>query len=248
MGVTDVEKFRFGIFEIDLRVGELRRQGTKIRLQDLPFRLLVSLVERSGELVTREELRSAIWPTGTFVDFERGLGTALNKVREALRDSAANPRFIETVPRRGYRFLAPVERITPLREDGIADTRQAPRPPAVLQPKAPLRVGWTGVLAAGVTILIATVAFGWAVFRHASRSGHSRVAIRSLAVLPLDNLSGDPAEDYFADGVTEELTTELALVRPPYPRSGARAKVSERRSKMRRRPALPEQGFRGYSS
>ena len=104
------EIVRFGPFEADLRAGELRKRGFKLRLQELPFRLLVSLLERPGEVVTREELQAKLWPGGTFVDFEQGLGTALNKVREALGDSAATPRFIETIPRRGYRFIAEVQK------------------------------------------------------------------------------------------------------------------------------------------
>jgi DNA-binding winged helix-turn-helix (wHTH) protein/tetratricopeptide (TPR) repeat protein len=101
---------RFGPFEANLTTGELRKHGIKLKLQELPFRLLVSVLERPGEVVTREELQAKLWPEGTFVDFERGLGTALNKVREALGDSAASPHFIETIPRRGYRFIGEVER------------------------------------------------------------------------------------------------------------------------------------------
>ena len=103
--------YRFGSFEADSKTGELRKHGIKLKLQELPFRLLVSLLERPGAVVTREELQAKLWPDGTFVDFERGLGTALNKVRETLCDSAAAPRFIETIPRRGYRFIAEVERV-----------------------------------------------------------------------------------------------------------------------------------------
>lgn len=101
---------RFGPFEANLTAGELRKHGIKLKLQELPFRLLVSLLERPGDVLTREELQTKLWPEGTFVDFERGLGTALNKVRDALGDSAASPRFIETIPRRGYRFIGEVER------------------------------------------------------------------------------------------------------------------------------------------
>ena len=111
---TAKQLIRFGPFEADLRGGELRKHGIKVKLQDLPFRLLVCLLERAGEVVTREELQAKLWPSGTFVDFERGLRTALNKLREALCDSAAEPRFIETIPRRGYRFLAEVEKSEPL--------------------------------------------------------------------------------------------------------------------------------------
>ena len=101
---------RFGLFEADLKAGELRKRGRKLKLQELPFRLLATLLERPGDVVTREELQAKLWPGGTFVDFERGIGTALNKVREALGDSATAPSFIETIPRRGYRFLAEVQK------------------------------------------------------------------------------------------------------------------------------------------
>ena len=100
---------RFGIFEVDLQAGELRRQGSKIKLQEQPFQVLAMLLERPEEVVTREELQKKLWPADTFVDFERGLNRAINKLREALGDDADSPRFIETLPRRGYRFVAPVE-------------------------------------------------------------------------------------------------------------------------------------------
>jgi DNA-binding winged helix-turn-helix (wHTH) protein len=99
---------RFGAFELDLHSGELRRNGMKVRLADQPRQILQLLLERPGELVTREQLRERLWMEGTFVDFETGLNSAVRKLREALDDSAANPRFIERVPRRGYRFIAPV--------------------------------------------------------------------------------------------------------------------------------------------
>src|SRR5689334_275350 len=99
---------RFGVFEVDLRAGELRKQGVRIKVQEQPFQVLTILLQRPGELVTREELRSQNWPADTFVDFDNSLNTAINKLREALGDSADNPRFIETLPRRGYRFIAPV--------------------------------------------------------------------------------------------------------------------------------------------
>ncbi len=99
---------RFATFQVDLRSGELRKQGVKIKLQEQPFRVLTVLLQSPGEVVTREELRNQNWPPDTFVDFENSLNTAINKLRDALGDSADNPRFIETLPRRGYRFIAPV--------------------------------------------------------------------------------------------------------------------------------------------
>src|SRR6202046_821872 len=102
-------RLRFGVFELDLRSGELRKHGLRVRLQEQPFRLLEMLLERPGEVVTREELQKRLWPADTFVDFDHGLNKAINKIREALSDSAESPRFVETVARRGYRFLAEVK-------------------------------------------------------------------------------------------------------------------------------------------
>ncbi len=102
---------RFGVFEVDLAAGELRKGGVRIRLQEQPFQVLALLLERPGEVVTREDLRQKLWPADTFVDFDHSLNTAINKVREALGDSASSPRYVETLARRGYRFVAPVERL-----------------------------------------------------------------------------------------------------------------------------------------
>ncbi len=107
--LSDARRMRFGIYEADIRAGELSRDGVKVKLQEQPFQVLLVLLERPGEVVTREDLRQRIWPADTFVDFDHSLNTAINKLREALRDSAANPRFIETKARRGYRFIAPVQ-------------------------------------------------------------------------------------------------------------------------------------------
>ena len=103
------KRITFGLFEVDLQSGELRKNGFKVRLRGQPFDILAMLLERPGEVVTREELQQRLWPDGTFVDFDHSLNTAVNKIREALDDSADNPRFVETIPRRGYRFIAPVQ-------------------------------------------------------------------------------------------------------------------------------------------
>ncbi len=140
----------FSTFELDVRAGELRKQGVKIRLQEQPLRILEMLLAHPGQLVTREELRSRLWPFESFVDFDHGLNKAINKLREALGDSAESPRFVETLPRRGYRLIA--------------------------------------------------------------TSGRSSGRVESLAVLPLEDLSHDPAQEYFADGLTEALITSLAHI------------------------------------
>jgi TolB-like protein len=139
---------RFGVFEADIEAGELRRSGVKVRLQEQPFQVLAALLERPGQVITRAELQKKIWIADTFVNFDCGLNKAVNRLRHALGDSADTPKFIETLPRRGYRFAAPVEQ-----------------------------------------------------------------GISSLAVLPLDNLSGDPKQEYWADGMTDELITHLAKIR-----------------------------------
>src|SRR5438270_9141882 len=106
---SPAEKVRFDVFEVDLRAGELLKEGRKIKLQEQPFRVLFLLLQRRGEVVTRDELRQELWPADTFVDFDHGLNSAVARLREALRDSAEKPRFIETVAKRGYRFAAPIQ-------------------------------------------------------------------------------------------------------------------------------------------
>src|SRR5215470_9018879 len=113
--VPSVQVVRFGTYELDVRLGELRKNGIRVKLGGQPFQILVILLERPGDLVTREQLQQRLWPSDTFVDFDRGLNAAINRVREALGDSAENPRFVETLPRRGYRFIAPLVDSRPAR-------------------------------------------------------------------------------------------------------------------------------------
>src|SRR5690349_18820765 len=119
---------RFGVFEVDVRSGELRKQGVRIKLQEQPFHVLTVLLQRPGEVVTREELRSQNWPPDTFVDFDNSLNTAINKLREALGDSADSPRFVETLPRRGYRFIAQVTAVDGTTKGTASDVSAAARP------------------------------------------------------------------------------------------------------------------------
>lgn len=151
-------QIRFGVFDLDPQSGELFRHGSRIRLQNQHFQILMALVERPGELVTREEFRKRLWPDDTFVDFDRGLNKAINGLRATLRDTAIKPRFIETLSQRGYRFIAQV---------------QAAELDSLLPQQAP---------------------------------------IGSLAVLPLDNHSGDPTQEYFSDGMTEELISAISKI------------------------------------
>jgi len=199
--VSTSRRLQFGPFEVDLHSGELRKNGRRVRLQAQPFQLLVMLLERPGELVTREEICQKLWSGDTFVDFDRSLGTAINKIREVLNDSAAEPRFVETLPRRGYRFIAsvtavaePPQKVSPLpsleTEAGEEDHRKP----------SSRRVIWAG--ASVVLLLSALVA--WYVLRP-----HP---VRSIAVLPLASLSADPNQQFFTYGVTDELITNLAQI------------------------------------
>jgi len=193
---------RVGSFELDLQAGELHTKGFKVRLQDQPLEVLAMLVDHAGEVVTREELRLKLWPADTFVDFEHGLNRAINKLREALGDDAAKPRYIETLPRRGYRLIAQVE-------SGAGLVPPQPRPQGV-----PVRSWWVAALCAGVVVSLLAILFALDVggFRVRLLRRVKPVRIESLAVLPLANLSGDPGQDYLADGMTEELITALAKI------------------------------------
>jgi TolB-like protein/DNA-binding winged helix-turn-helix (wHTH) protein/Tfp pilus assembly protein PilF len=203
--VTTPRVVRFGVFELDRRSGELRKDGVRVRLQEQPLRVLDALLAEPGEPVTREALRQRLWPDDTFVDFDNGLNRAINRLRAALGDAADNPRFIETLERRGYRFIAPV---------AAPDTPAATGPASVPETTSGRepdgrRTAWLGGVVAAIAVSVALlIAFGPELRRRANPEG--RVAIRSLAVLPLANLTGDPAQEYFSDGMTDALITNLA--------------------------------------
>lgn len=237
--------FRFAAFEVDIRAGELRKHGLRIKLQDQPFQVLVMLLARRGDVVTREELRQRLWSSDTFVDFDHSLNTAINKLREALADSAENPRYIETLPRRGYRFLAPVEevartavvpvtgeqpseapgvvpspsrrwRVVPVTDEQtpkIPEKKETPLAPAPPVPSpAPRRrwpVGVMGVVVAALVLVVVLTNLDRIRRWLGSSNPHK---IESIAVLPLENLSGDPEQEYFADGMTDALITDLAQI------------------------------------
>lgn len=215
-GKNPPRRLRFGVFEVDLRAHELTKRGLRLRLQDQPFQVLAILLEKPGELVTREELRSKLWGQ-TVVDFDHGLNKAINKIRDALGDSAENPRFVETVARRGYRFLADVATIesTPEKQsEGAPDGLVRPMDPDLVDvtdlgasSKRPSRPFARIRLAVGSALVLAA-ALSWLLYSQNDASPK----IRSLAVLPLENLSGDASQDYFADGMTDELIADLGQV------------------------------------
>jgi TolB-like protein/DNA-binding winged helix-turn-helix (wHTH) protein/Tfp pilus assembly protein PilF len=214
---------RFGTYEVCLHSGEVRKAGLRIRVQRQPLKLLEILLEHPGEVVTREQLRSRVWPNESFRDFDQALNIAIGKLRSALGDSTENPRFIETLPKRGYRFIADVSILDPdarpkrpesSARDLPGSQENKTEPGHTLQGAGlavtPKRRLW---LTRRVTVALALVLsllifFAW-LFRS---SGRTPAGIRSLAVLPLESLSGDASQNYFADGMTDELITDLAQI------------------------------------
>src|SRR5216684_1573528 len=223
---------RCGVFEIDLKAFELRKHGLHLKLPEQPLQALAMLLEKSGNLVTREELRNRLWPGDTFVDFDHGLNNAVMRLREVLGDSSEHPRFIETLPRRGYRFIAPIEEIHP---QGVSGRSSDQVEGQTIAPVAPVEATGTSVPNAkqsmlwanyknwltlprigllSLLVLALAVGSGLAVhFVRGMEAGRVNSAhTMSLVVLPLENLSGDKEQDYFADGMTDDLTANLAKI------------------------------------
>ncbi len=225
-----MQVFRFGPFEVQKCAREVYKYGTKIKLHGQPYLILEVLLDHAGEVVSREDLRRKLWSADTFVDFEHSLNTSIKKLRQALCDSFADPRYIETLPRVGYRFIAPVETaFEPSPRQTVASEGKAVAPPVaglepndrISKPKSSQRRYARLALAAAI---FTGAVFAWT----ATGTGDKLLALvgsrsnaplasasgvappRSLVVLPLQNLSGDPAQDYFADGMTDELTNDLA--------------------------------------
>ncbi len=209
-----VPAMRFGVYEADLHAGELRKNGRKIRIQEQPFRILAALLERPGELVTRDALRERLWPGRTFVEFDHGLTVAIGKLRDALGDSADNPVFIETLPRRGYGFIAPVEKPDGSSYYALAglprDSSRQSTSPVASVPGIHRALRWAGAI-----FVAASLGGGIYVAGHMApahlRLPPSRIM---LAVLPFTNLSGDAGQDYLNDAMTEELITHLGRLDP----------------------------------
>ena len=214
MGTSAGRILRFGSFEANVRAGELRKRGLKVRLQDQPFQILVMLLERPGELVTRQEIHQKLWPADTFVGFDHGLNNAINRLREALGDSAETPRFIETLPRKGYRFIGlvsedgqlgeaeyPAVAATPVVEPGPIEQKLSARPRFLVT-----------ILVSCFAVALAMIVYlGWRRMRAGPFPSSGYVM---LAVLPFQNLSGDPSQDYFSDGLTEEMIAQLGALSP----------------------------------
>ena len=220
---------RFGVYEADLAAGELRRNGAKVRLQDLPFRALTLLLSRPGEVITREDFRRALWPADVFVDFEQGISSAIMRLRDALGDSADNPIFIQTIERRGYRWIGPVivqtleppapflvappavadqpaETNTPVAESS-AETSTEPRDFTAryvigLTTRPKMRT-WPVWAAAGVVAAIGLITF--LVLRP-----DRPAPLSSIAILPFDNLSAPAFDDAFSDGLTDEVAASIS--------------------------------------
>src|SRR5438309_78529 len=210
---------RFGTYEIALHSGVLRKAGVRIRVQQQPLRLLEILLEHPGEVVTREELRSPISPNENFGDFDQAVNVAIAKLRRALGDSADNPRYIETLPRRGYRFIAdvavvnrPIDKMEFVHA-GASSGKEDRAPHEVAGKAAPKRLPWQHAWKTLGLALVLLILIVW-IFRSRSRPPRnvlSSRSVRSLAVLPLEYLSSN-SDDYFADGMTDELITDLAQI------------------------------------
>ena len=224
MGMSEsTMPIRFGAFELNATTGELRKSGITVKLHPQPFRVLVLLTQHAGEIVTREQIRAELWGENTFVDFEHGINFCITQVRGTLGDNSEKPRYVETLARRGYRFIAPVCAGGTVPTESAVDKRISERPvdrdlPTAIvpagevgtllhAPAAPLaRKGKYFLAALGLVAITAGV-LGWV--------WHSRLSVasvRSLAVLPLENLSNDPGQEYFADGMTDALTTDLSQI------------------------------------
>ena len=215
---------RFSVFEADLKSCELRKNGLRLKVSEQPFQVLAVLLDKPGEVVTREELRGRLWPEHTFVDFDHGLNNAVMRLREVLGDSSDRPRLIETLPRRGYRFLAPVEGLAPGHESSPASGPEFAASlnesaAASLRRTATGRPRWFALprlafwVTAGVVLALvisgALIRYARGVYAGKARSDRTT----SLVVLPMENLSGDKEQDYFADGMTDDLIANLAKIR-----------------------------------
>ena len=217
---TDRRWIRFGPYCADLRACELTKHGTRLKLQARPFEILTMLLERPGEVVTREEIRARLWPDGTFVDFDNNISSGVRKLRDSLCDSAAAPRYVETVGRIGYRFIASVDplvcNVYPVLAAEVSPESLQLQPTIKRGADAPKRTPWQlGWLTLAVVLALA-VSAAVAIYRNSRHNAESApTAIQSIAVLPLQNLSREASQEYFADGMTDEITNALARLAGP---------------------------------
>ena len=210
-------KFSFGVFEADLDAGELRKNGARVHLQEQPFQVLGVLLESAGELVSREDICRRVWGERTFVEFDHALNTAIKKIRISIGDDACTPRYIETVPKRGYRFIAPIQTPLDVQPNAVADVVLSGRPRT---PSRALLIGGAGVA------VVALALCGFALLQHISRGRSVQQTRRIvLAVLPFENASGDVAQESLCDGITQELITQLGHNDPARVWVAARTKV-----------------------
>lgn len=204
--------FRFGTFEFHVELRELRKHGLRIKLSGQPISVLAMLLERPGEVISREELQKRLWPAGTYVDFEHSVNAAIKRLRQALGDSADSPRFVETLARNGYRFIAPVtESIDEPPQPAVPTEADVFQPVAEGRPVSWRRFGALPAVAAGV-VVVALIAGVLAGLHEKSRAPTGPGPIRSLAVLPLANLSGDPGQEYFVEGMADALRQHLESI------------------------------------
>ncbi len=197
---------RFDAFELDLHAAELRKSGIRLRLQGQPLQVLAALLNHAGDVVTHEELRTQIWTADTFVDFDHSLHNAIARLREVLGDSADAPRYIETLPRRGYRFIGSLDTRAGTSLSRSAQTEQPGPVPVALRLtkyRRPLAITFLALLVVGLAV--------WLV-RTGTHPISAAPRLNSIAVLPLENLSGDPSQEFFVDGMTDQLITDLAKV------------------------------------
>ncbi|SRR6266496_5357 len=220
--------YRFGVFQLDVAARELYKHGIRFKLQDQPIQVLTFLLERAGQVVSREDLRERLWGADTFVDFDHSLNISVNKLREALGDSASTPRFIETLPRKGYRFIAPVIAEEPVQ---AAPAAIEPSPPAASAPP-PRAKSHLALIITGAAVLLIVGLMVW--MRTWLRPASGTQGKMLMAVLPFENLTGDHQEDFFIAGLHEEMVTQLGRLHPA--RLAVIARTSVRQYAEQRKP------------
>jgi TolB-like protein/DNA-binding winged helix-turn-helix (wHTH) protein/Tfp pilus assembly protein PilF len=245
METSPPHRFRFGVFELDAHAAELRKRGSRVKLQGQPVQILQALLARPGEVVTREELRQLLWADHSFVEFDHSMNTAVKRLREALGDSATAPRFVETLPRRGYRFIAPVERIATA--PAPFETAPGEAPPAPTAPVVvPARRPWRLALPLVAALALAVVAFvlpRWPARSVAATEGPGPAR---LVVLPFENLTGDPTREYVGEGLTEEIVAQLGRLAPGRLAVIARSSTRSFRGKETALPQIAQALSAGY--